>query len=216
MSIKVALFDFDGTLVDSNEAVVSVLHLAAVYHRGYPFSKDELEVILGKPLVEQMAFLSETACDELVEYYRKEYRLIRDEKTKAYEGIREMLLALKEANIQIGIVSNKGRNGINHGMALLNLESLIDVSISKDDVIVSKPDPEGIFKALNTLGHPIDAIKEVVFVGDSGHDIETGKRAGTQTILVDWTLLNIETLKKLSPDFIAQSPQAIYEYILSH
>lgn len=215
MRIKVALFDFDGTLVDSNEAVLSILHLAAVHHRGFAFSPEELELILGKPLVEQMAFLSEEKCDELVTLYREAYRQIRDEKTKAYPGVREMLTSLKEAGVKIGIVSNKGRNGIDHGIALLGLEEFIDVSISKDDVICSKPHPEGIYNALEQLNHPLSHCHEVVFVGDSGHDIETGKRANTKTVLVDWTLLDKEKLMELEPDFIAESPEAIYEFILS-
>lgn len=214
MTIQYALFDFDGTLIDSNEAVISMLHLASMNHRGKPFSEEELNEVLGKPLDAQMAFLSESRRDELVALYRAEYRKVRDQLTKAYEGIDAMLRELKAQGIKTGIVSNKGRNGIEHGLDMFSMRDLIDVSISKDDVVNSKPDPEGIFKALKALGAPEEAVKHTVFVGDSGHDIESGKRAGCQTILVAWTLIDMAQLQRLKPDFIAQTPAEISTYIL--
>lgn len=213
MAIKYALFDFDGTLIDSNEAVVSMLHLAAVKHRGYKFTEKELDDILGKPIGEQMAYLSEAEEASLVAFYRSEYRKVRDDLTKAYEGIDELLHQLKAMGIKIGIVSNKGRNGIDHGIELFNMHQLIDVSISKDDVTLTKPDPEGIFKALEALGAESSAVDETVFIGDSGHDIESGKRAGCKTILVGWTLISREKLLPLNPDCIAETPEAILDFI---
>jgi pyrophosphatase PpaX len=213
MAIKYVLFDFDGTLIDSNEAVVSMLHLASVKERGIPFSDEELDEILGRPILDQMAVLSEDKKEALVEFYRREYRKVRDELTKSYDGVEAMLRELKKMGIKIGIVSNKGRNGIDHGIDMFNLHNLIDVSVSKDDVQVSKPDPEGIFKALNLLGGGPEAVLETVFVGDSGHDIESGKRAGCRTILVGWTLINRERLLLLEPDFLAETPNDIKTYI---
>lgn len=213
MAIKYVLFDFDGTLIDSNEAVISMLHLASEKHRGIPFSETELDEILGKPIFDQMAFLSEADSEALVEFYRAEYRKVRDALTKSYEGVDEMLHKIKALGMKTGIVSNKGRSGIDHGLDMFDMHDLIDVSVSKDDVICSKPDPEGIFKALELLGGGPESISETVFVGDSGHDIESGKRAGCLTVLVGWTLIDMDKLKLLSPDFIAQTPAEIAEYV---
>lgn len=214
MSIKCILFDFDGTLINSNDAVVSMLHLASTKHRGVPFSEDELNEILGKPIHDQMSFLSEEKAEELVTYYRQEYKKVRDELTKSYEGMEEALDRLKELGIKIGIVSNKGRNGIDHGIEMFKLEKWIDVSISKDDVINTKPNPEGIFKALKKLGLSEDDAKDTIFVGDSGHDIECGKNAGCKTILVDWTLIDKKVLLPLNPDFVAKTPAEIVDIVI--
>lgn len=213
MPIKYALFDFDGTLVDSNEAVISTLNATAVKHRGTPFTKEELNAILGKPIEDQVRLLSEDHVDLLSEYYKTEYRKVRDHLTKAYEGIEAMLVKLNADGIRIGIVSNKGRSGIDHGIDMFKLNDLIHFSVSKNDVTVPKPDPEGIYKALKGLGGSEEDLVSTVFIGDSGHDIECGKRAGCKTILVGWTLLNMEELIALAPDYVAHTPEDLYGFI---
>lgn len=213
MPIRYALFDFDGTLVDSNEAVISTLNATAVKHRGTPFTKEELNEILGKPIEDQVRLLSEDHVETLSEFYKIEYRKVRDHLTKSYEGIEEMLVKLNADGIKVGIVSNKGRSGIDHGMDMFGLNELIHFSVSKSDVDVPKPDPEGIYKALKGLGGSQADLGSAVFVGDSGHDIECGKRAGCKTILVGWTLLNMDELSAMSPDYIAKTPEDLYAYI---
>lgn len=213
MSTKYILFDFDGTLIDSNEAVISTLNLTAIKHRGTPFTDAELNEILGKPIEEQVKILSEEEVDDLTDFYRIEYRKVRDHLTKAYEGVEEMLIKLKELGLKIGIVSNKGRSGIDHGLDMFQMAEWIDISISKNDVTIPKPDPEGIFAALEGLGGSRTEVDKTIFVGDSVHDIESGKRAGCKTILVGWTLLPLETFKETAPDYIAESPETLFEYI---
>lgn len=212
--IKYALFDFDGTLIDSNEIVITCLHKAAEKYRGFAFSAEELEDILGKPLEVQMGHLTDQPQmrAELVTYYRTIYRERRDEMTREFEGIMEMLESLKLKGIKMGIVSNKGRSGIAHGIEKFGLSPYILSAVSSDDVVNRKPDPEGIFKALEALG---GTPEETVFVGDSGHDLECGINAGCSTILVGWTVLDIERLKTLGPSFIAETPKDIVRYIES-
>lgn len=206
MKVKYVIFDFDGTLINSNDAVISMLHLASEKHRGVPFTQEELDEVIGKPIDTQMAFLSLEKKDELVAFYRSEYRKVRDELTKAYDGMREVLIELKQLGIQTAIVSNKGRSGIDHGMEMFDLEQLIDVTVSKDDVIHPKPDLEGIFKALELLGKDESESEYAVFVGDSAHDIMCGKAARCKTILVGWTLINREKLMIYEPDAIVETP----------
>jgi len=235
MSIKYALFDFDGTLIDSNEAIISSLNYVAIKFRGKPFVENELDEILGKPIQEQMRFLAarpnvtsdtndtsdsndnddteEVTTGKLVEMYRIEYRRVQDDLTKIYDGIIEMLQTLKSMGVQTGIVSNKGRHGIDHGINAFDLHELIEVTVSLDDVDCPKPHEEGIFKALNLLGADASAVSETLFMGDSGHDIETAKNAGCISVLVSWTLINMDQLMALKPDYVIQSPHEIIEII---
>jgi len=210
VAIKYALFDFDGTLIDSNEAVISSLNHVSIKYRGLPFNTDELNQILGKPIQDQMAFLSAEHTQTLVEMYRVEYRRVQDDLTKIYEGVDEMLRQLKHMGIKTGIVSNKGRHGINHGIEQFDLHDLIEVTVSLNDVTQAKPHAEGIYKALKLLGvkeaslH--EALKTTLFVGDSGHDIETAHNAGCTSVLVSWTLIDMKQLLELKPDYVIHTP----------
>ncbi len=213
MDIKYVLFDFDGTLVDSNDAVVTALHETSRAYRGCDFSRQELNALLGQPLHDQMRGITEGDVEPLVAFYREKYAQIRDEKTKKFEGIDALLIALKERGIRIGVVSNKGRNGIDHGLAMLDLEAFIDVSISKDDVSKPKPDPEGIFKALEGLGASADEVSKTLYVGDSGHDILTAQNATCRSVLVGWTIIDIEGLIALKPDYVIEKPHELLELL---
>ena len=162
--------------------------------------------------------VSEGNLDALVEAYRTEYRRVMDEKTTIYEGVLALLKGLKEKGMRIGIVSNKGRGGIRHGIERFELQPYIDVSISLDDVKVGKPDPEGIYTALSALGVTgdamSDALKQTVFVGDSAHDLESANRAGCRSILVAWTLLEMKTLMAHNPTYVAETPGDILAFIV--
>lgn len=224
MTTKYVLFDFDGTLIDSNEAVISSLNHVAIGYRGMPFTSAELNSILGKPIYDQMAILSEEHVETLVEAYRQEYRRVMDDLTKIYDGVIEMLMRLKVLGIHTGVVSNKGRRGIDHGIEQFDLHALIDVTVSLDDVVKPKPNAEGIYRAIELIHEKFglampsneemtSIMKWTIFVGDSGHDIETAKNAGCLSVLVDWTLIDMDMLKKLEPDHIISTPGALLEII---
>lgn len=206
------LFDFDGTIMDTNDLIVEALRAAAVKFRGKDIGEKELDKILGKPLAIQMHELDPNHAEEMDAYYRSYYRERRDEYTKEFEGIRDMLDSLYGLGLKMGIVSNKGTAGIMHGLTSFDMHKYFGATVSVDDVVKRKPDPEGIFKALNELdGKPENSL----FIGDSGHDIESGKRAGTQTILVGWTILDMENLKKTCPNHIVEKPSDIVDIVKS-
>lgn len=207
------LFDFDGTLIDSNEIIVQTLHETARQFTGRKLTRDELQAILGKPLAVQMKAIDETQWEALDAFYRQYYRTHRDALTYAFEGIEEMLKALHEAGCKMGIVSNKGTSGIQHGLEKFGWESYFDAVISMDDVVLKKPHVECVEKALAHMG---GEHSETLLIGDSIHDIECGKNAGIHTALVGWTIIDKHRILHLKPEYVVETPAEIVRLALGN
>jgi len=204
------LFDFDGTLIDSNDIILKSLQETAMKHTGKELDHDALQSILGKPLAIQMKAIDESQWEVLDTFYRTYYRAHRDALTKTFEGIKPMLDALKDAGCKMGIVSNKGRSGIHHALEKFELGSYFDAVISSDDVVEKKPKVECVDKALALLsGSP----SETLLVGDSIHDIECGKNAGVHTALVGWTIIDRHRIMHLEPEYVIETPNELVNII---
>ena len=131
-----------------------------------------------------------------------------DDKAKPYPGVVEAVRRLHRMGAPLGLVTSKLRRGTRRGLRLLGLEEEFGVRICADDVVNGKPHPEPVLMALQALGaSPEDAL----FVGDSPHDIEAGKRAGVTTVAVAWGPFPRETLEGGEPDHWLEEPADIFD-----
>jgi pyrophosphatase PpaX len=207
---KYILFDLDGTLINSNDVIIKCLRETAKKYINRDLSNEELNNILGKPIKDQLLLIHNKNVEEMIECYKKLYRKYRDELTKEFEGIKEMLDTLKEKGYTMGIVTSKGTSGIEHALTKFHMHRYFDVTISANDVENHKPHPEPILKALKALD---GNIQEAILIGDSLSDILCGKNTGIITILVDWSILPREMLLKADPNFVAKTPEDIVNII---
>lgn len=208
--IKCVLFDFDGTLIDTNEAVIESLKDSIEVFTGNSVEFEELIPVLGKPIIDQMRYFSEELCEEMVEHYRKGYRKREGNMTFIFNNVESLLNNLKAKGFKIGITSNKSRRGINYGLNKFNLSNYIDFIISVDDVEKKKPHPECIYKIMKEKGY---SNNELIIVGDSPHDIRCGINAGIKNVLVSWTLFPMSAFKSASPDYIIEDPLELIEVL---
>jgi pyrophosphatase PpaX len=199
---KYILFDFDGTLIDTNDLIKLTLNETAREYLQRSLTTDELNSILGKPLEEQMKCLSSKHWFSMLEFYKLFYRSRKEEMTKEFPQIRIMLQKLKELGCKNAIVSAKGISGIQHGLELFDYNKYIDFVVSAYDVENNKPHPE---PALKALAHFRAERKEVLLVGDSPYDILCGKNAGIKTVLVDWTIFPKSQPIGLKPDYVIKN-----------
>lgn len=176
---NVYLFDFDYTLADSSQGIVTCFrHVLNRY--GY-WNVDDFAIkrTIGKTLIESFSILSGITDAGTLEIYRKEYVKEADKymtvNTRLFPETTEILAELKTRGAKIGIVSTKFRYRILELLEHVLPEGTIDVIVGGEDVQVPKPSPEGIFFALKELNAEKTS---TLYIGDSTVDAETARAAG--------------------------------------
>ncbi|MEK3887904.1 pyrophosphatase PpaX [Bacillus sp. FSL K6-3431] len=208
--ITTLLFDLDGTLIDTNELIVSsFLHTLGKF---YPnrFERADVLPFLGPPLVVTFNGIDPQKTEEMIVEYRKYNLAQHDLLVKEFNGVFETIRTLSENNFKLAIVSTKMRDTVIKGLELTKLDQFFDVIISLDEVERAKPDPEPLEKALKALG---STPKEAMMIGDNHHDILGGKNAGTYTCGVSWSLKGKEYLEQFHPDYMLEKMADLLEII---
>ena len=158
------LFDFDGTLGDSIDLIISSLRATAVELPGYSFDEAAIRPWIGRPLTAMLLDQGVTNPAEWMTVYRRHYRRAHDEMLRPIEGISGLLERLANAGARIGVVSSKKAEYIELGLNRLGLSSWIDVLLGADSTQRHKPDPEPLLHAAGLL----DALPlHCVYVGDA-------------------------------------------------
>ena len=208
--MKAILFDLDGTLINTNDLIVETINKVAQSYLGRGVTEKELHMVYGKVLIEQMRILADDKHEEMVDEFRRIYRENMDEQTTLFEGIKEVLDKLHEMGIPMGVVTNKGRNGVVHALLKFDLEKYFKVIVTADDVDDGKPHPEGIIKASGELGIDID---DIVYVGDTYNDMKSAEAAGVMSAFVEWSLIGIEDLGDVVPDVELTEPKSVLSLV---
>jgi pyrophosphatase PpaX len=123
---------------------------------------------------------------------------------RPYPGVIEQILEIRARGVQTGLVTSKNRYGALRGLGLCHAESLMDVMVCADDVVNPKPHPEPVEKAVALLGADPAT---TVYIGDSVHDMRSGRAAGVQTAAVLWGPFTREELAPTEPDYWLEQPE---------
>lgn len=190
--IKAVFFDYDGTLVDTNNLIIQSYKYTYKKNLGLDVKEEDIVKEFGIPLMVTLKKKSEHKLEELHKSYNYYYESKHDEMAKIFEGVHETLKGLHNLGIKTGIVSSKKRIWLDRGMELFKLQGLFDVVIGYENTQNSKPHPEPIIKACEAIGTDPS---EALMVGDSNFDIECGKNAGSKTCLVKYTILNMDKIQ---------------------
>ena len=187
--LKLALFDYDGTIVDSAIMIVEGA-IAAFRMCGLPDpDPKKVRENIGKPLAialdEYMPpgynVTPEQISDAYKSWYAEQGRLgLQNE--PLYPGVINLLKELKANGWLVGIATNKSRIGLTNGLAKHHLSHFFDITLSTDENI-PKPNPAMAIKAMKDLGVQD---KFCVMIGDTVNDIGLGVNAGITSIGVTW------------------------------
>jgi pyrophosphatase PpaX len=201
-NINTILFDLDGTLIDTNELIISTyLHTLEKYFPG-KYTREDVLPFLGPTLHEVFGKMDPDRVEEMVLEYRTYNLANHDALVKEFVGVMETIETLKKKGYKLAIVTTKREDVAFKGLRLMKLDSYFDVMIAYDHVKKVKPDPEPIFLALEKVGSKPE---EALMVGDNFHDVLAGKNAGTKTAGVAWSIKGREYLAKYEPDFMLEN-----------
>ncbi|WP_335871603.1 pyrophosphatase PpaX [Bacillus sp. 2205SS5-2] len=200
-NINTILFDLDGTLIDTNELIISSFLHTLNYYFPNDYQREDVLTFIGPPLEESFEKVAPDQVEEMVKRYRAYNLEHHDKLVKEFSGVKETVVALHELGYKLAIVSTKIRSVVIKGLELMNLRPYFDVIIALDDVTNAKPDPEPLYKALEALG---SLPEEACMIGDNHHDILAGKNANTTSIGVAWSAKGRGYLEDYHPDYILE------------
>ncbi|CAN5651721.1 pyrophosphatase PpaX [soil metagenome] len=199
--IKAVIFDFDGTLVDTNEWVLSTYEHTLSHHGLKARSRAEIASQVGKRLEECYAFLAPGMVNDSLLNVHRAFQKQNAHLMKLFGHCNEVL---GELSIKYKLALFTSRWNVALSLEAVGIDTkLFSVIVDADMVEKGKPDPEGIYKILDELGlKPTSA----VMVGDAGVDIIAAKAAGlAATVGIIHGFGTREELEQVGTDYIIDS-----------
>lgn len=205
MPIKGVLFDFDGTLANTNELILSAFEYTFAKFLSRNVPREEIVRTFGLPLADAMALYapSPNLIVEMRAVYRQFNLEHHDEMIKTIDGVAEALTALHANGLKMAVVTSKKSPMAYRGLKCCGLEAFISAVVGCDDTEHNKPHPEPMLKACSMLELKPE---ECICVGDSPYDLQSGQSAGALTAAVRYTSFNwTQILREGKPDFILEN-----------
>lgn len=204
--LKGILFDWDGTVVDSFQALWASQRYAYRRHVGIDFPRNEEEFRCVSPmrLAESTAMYAGEHAEEVAASYVWYYTHEAYKLCTLFEGMREVWLALRTRGYCVGVVTNTNLARLSADLIHLGLDGMLDVMVTSDDTRERKPHPAPLLKAAEKLATPPH---QFAYVGDYAGDIVAAHSAGMIAVAALWGgIFPSETLLAEQPDYAAAYP----------
>ncbi|MEO0967801.1 MAG: HAD-IA family hydrolase [Cyanobacteria bacterium J06639_18] len=205
---KVIIFDFDGTIADTVEALVVIANRLALEFDYPQITPEELALLRNLTSREIIKYsgISVFKIPFLVKKVKGELkRKIPD--LKPISGIQESLLVLKEKDYRLGIITSNSEENVKEFLKVNDLENIFEfiysgVTIFGKTTIIN-----------NVLRQKQIKSSEAIYVGDETRDVEASQKANIKVIAVTWGFNNEEVLSQQNPDFIVTHPSELLDVI---
>lgn len=210
--IKAVLFDFDGTIMDTNTIILKSWQHTFQTVLGRDPVHEEIVATFGEPLDVTMGKLfPDRDTHEMVETYRHYQRHIYKDDITMFPGMKETILELKARGYLVAIVTSRLWSSTRTGLYKFDIADLFDAVVSAEDTTIHKPDPTPCLLCLEKLGVAAD---EALMVGDSKFDILCARNAGVASCLVAWTIsVNEEQRKALAPEYTIDDARQLLDIV---
>lgn len=217
--IKAAVFDLDGTLLNTLEDLADSCNQAMKSFGFKEHSIEEVRMFVGNGL----AVLAQKAIPDgkenprykdVLAFLRSAYAKNANNKTKPYDGITELLQKLDSSGIKCAVVSNKPDAQVKE-LCALYFKDVIDKEVAVGEMeakgIRRKPYPDSVLAVMKKLNVTKE---ETLYIGDSDVDIETAKAAGIPCASVTWGFRSRDFLIRHGAKILCDFPQDLLKKIV--
>ena len=215
MRYKAVLFDMDGTVLDTLDDLADSVN-RSLREFGLPeVSRFQVGQSLGngaKYLIRHCLpeGSDEALCEQVLAFYKPWYDAHCRIKTKPYDGILQLMVALRADGIRQAIISNKPDSAVQE-LAEAFFPGLMDVVIGESPAVKRKPSPDTVLAAASQMGL---MASDCVYIGDTEVDLETARNAGMDCIPVSWGFRTEEQLRAAGAEEIIRSPEELKKKLL--
>ena len=187
MKYKLVIFDLDGTVLNTLDDLANAVNAALEMHAFPTYSVEQIRTMVGNGVAKLISRsvpqgTDEAECASVLADFKAYYRNHINDFTKPYDGIIDLLKALKSAGVKVGINSNK-YNAALQDLCRIHFDGLYDYAVGESEETPKKPDPAAAKRIMNAMGI---GPEETIYIGDSNVDLNTAKNAGVASAWVSW------------------------------
>jgi phosphoglycolate phosphatase len=211
--LRLVLFDFDGTLIDSYSAITASVNHVRAMHKLPPLSEDEVRRHVGRgPQYLLRHTVPAGDVEANVAAYRAHHPSVLRSGTRLLPGAADALRALHERGLRLGLCSNKPVHFSRELAEYLGVATYLNLILGPEDVPQPKPAPDMLRAALARLQVPA---QQTLYVGDMVVDIQTARSAGVSVWVVPTGSEEIEALRRARPDRLLRDLDELRELLTS-
>ena len=213
MAFNTIIFDFDGTVANTNRLVIQSWQKVYLTLTGKEENEAVIKATFGEPLAVSMekAF-PETPVEEAIAIYRNHQKDIYEEMIEPFPGMTELIRKLKKDGYKVGVATSRLKNTTVIGLRKFGIADILDCLVTCEDTEKHKPDPAPALISLEKLGADP---KETVMVGDSMFDIRCAHNAGIKAVLVGWAeaVSEEDMAGPDRPEFVIDKAEDLFEIL---
>jgi len=208
------IFDLDGTLLNTLGDLRAATNHALEVRGLPPHSMEEIRQFIGNGIRLLICRAmpegtTEAEIDAALDDFKAYYAAHIHDRTVPYDGIPQLLTALRKRGIQVAVLSNK-IDSASQQLIEYFFPGKTDVVFGEHVGVPRKPDPTSCRMVMQQLGVQPE---QVLYVGDSGTDMQTAKNAGLYAVGVTWGFRSKEVLLKYGADVLVHQPEQILQIL---
>ena len=214
---KGVIFDLDGTLINTLEDLADSVNEALEKMNFSTWKTDDYRMKVGRGFrnlmensVPQEKRENAAVIDEMLSYFVAAYDRRYQDKSVPYQGIETLLLQLEKDGIKLAVNSNKRTDYTEKLIKKLFPNTPFVAVFGERKGVPKKPDPAGALEIAEMMELKPE---QVIYVGDSGTDIATGKNAGMTTVGVSWGFRGRGELTRHGADYVVDTPREIRDIV---